>query len=40
MKFNLIQLRQVGKVVGLLDKPVGMFDSQPLGNDRYNVSWS
>ena len=38
MKFNIIQLRQVGKVVGLLDKLVGMFDSQPLGNDRYEVS--
>ena len=33
MKFNIIKLRQVGKVVDLLDKPVGMFDSQPLGND-------
>ena len=30
MKFNIIQPRQVGKVVGLLDKLVGMFDSQPL----------
>ena len=39
MKFNIIQLRQIGKVVGLLDKLVGMFDSQPLGNDRYEVSW-
>ena len=38
MKFNIIQLRQVGKVVGLLDKLVGMFDSQLLGNDRYKVS--
>ena len=37
MKFNIIQLRQVGKVVGLLDK-LGMFDSQLLGNDRYEVS--
>ena len=25
MKFNIIQLRQVGKVVGFLDKLVGMF---------------
>ena len=33
MKFNIIQLRQVGKVVGLLDKLVGMFDSQHIGND-------
>ena len=30
MKFNIILLRQVGKVVGLLDKLVGMFDSQLL----------
>ena len=37
--FNIIQLRQVGKVVGLLDKLVGMFDSQPFGNDPYEVSW-
>ena len=38
MKFNIIQLRQVGQVDGLLDKLVGMFDSQSLGNDRYEVS--
>ena len=38
MKFNIIQLRQIGKVGGLLDKLVGMFDSQPLGNDRYEVT--
>ena len=37
MKFNIIQLRQAGKVVGLLDKLVGMFDIQPLGTDRYEV---
>ena len=37
MKFNIIQLRQVGKVVGVLDK-LGMFDSQPLGNDQYEDS--
>ena len=38
MKFNIIQLRQVGKVVGLLDKLVGMFNSQPLGYDQYEVN--
>ena len=37
MKFNIIQLRQVGKVVGLLDKLVGMVDSQHIGNDRCEV---
>ena len=37
MKFNIIQLRQVGKVVGLLDKLIGMFDSQHIGNDRCEV---
>ena len=37
MKFNIIQLRQVGDVVGLLDKLVGMFDSQPLGTVMINL---
>ena len=37
MKFNIIQLRQLGKVVGLLDKLVGMFDSQHIGNNQCEV---